>query len=65
MSDQEEIISALRTENDKLKAELESLYKIMREKGMVEVAEEMLRRERETALMNFKAKSREEKMFKS
>lgn len=58
-------MAELEAKNAKLKAELESLYKIMKEQGMLEVAEEMLRRERETALPNFKAKSREEKMFKS
>lgn len=60
------IINKLDTRIADLEAELKSLYKIMREKGMLEVAEEMLRRERETALTNFKAKaSREDKMFKS
>ena len=48
-----------------LRAELASLYKMLKDSGMLAVAEEMLRRERDTALMSFKAKSREDKMFKS
>ena len=52
-------------EINRLRAELASLYKVLKDSGMLAVAEEMLRRERDTALMSFKAKSREDKMFKS
>jgi hypothetical protein len=60
-----QVLEIQEKEINRLRAELASLYKVLKDSGMLAVAEEMLRRERDTALMSFKAKSREDKMFKS
>jgi len=57
-----EVLKIQDKEINRLRAELASLYKVLKDSGMLAVAEEMLRRERDTSLMAFQ--THKSKLFK-
>ena len=57
-----EVLKIQDKEINRLRAELASLYKVLKDSGMLAVAEEILARERRSALPYYKSKN--SKLFK-